>query len=150
MFLGIGLVDGPGAPLPVEERQLVELAVVIERFTVEPGEARLDGADVVTQTWPGMFELDAVPPHHVRPNLGTETQPERTAGELLEFPCQLGGDHRAAGERHGDTRREFESRSREGGRGGRRSDGQGHAGGRRGADGARGTGPDGPGPRVDE
>ena len=118
--LGIGLVDRSGAPLPVEERQLVELAVVVERFTAEPGEARLDGADVVTQTWTGMFELDAVAPHHVRPDLGAESQPERTAGELLEFPRQLGGDHRAAGERHGDTGREFESRGRDRGRGGSR------------------------------
>ena len=62
---GSGRFDRAGAPLRVEERQLVELAVVVERLAAEPGEASLHGQHIVTQAWTGVLEFDAVPANDV-------------------------------------------------------------------------------------
>ena len=72
----IGNVDRAGAPLTVEEVEIVELAVVIERFAAEAGEARLDRTDVVAQTRARVVELDAVATHHMRAHLRAEARAE--------------------------------------------------------------------------
>ena len=118
--LRVGRFDRTWAPLRVEERQLVELAVVVERLATESGEARLHGEDVVAQAWTGSLELDAVPANDVGAYLRAEPEPERSARGFLQLPRGLGGDHRAARERHGHTGRQFEPGRGDGGRGGRR------------------------------
>ena len=106
----IGNVDRAGAPLTVQEVEIVELAVVIERFAAEAGEARLDSTDVVAQTGARVVELDAVASHHMRAYLCAEAEPEAPARQFLELPGDLRRDHRAARERHRDTRRHLEAR----------------------------------------
>ena len=110
-----------GAPLPVQERELVEVTVVVEWSAAEPGETRLDGADVVAEPGSRMFEVDAVSANDVCAHLRTQPESEPAAGQLLEFPGVLGGDHRAAGEGDGDARRQVEARCAEC-RGGRRGE----------------------------
>ena len=107
---GSANVDRAGAPLTVEEVEIVELAVVIERFAAEAGEARLDGLDVVAQTGARVVELDAVAAHDVGAHLCAEAEPEAPARQFLEFPGHLRRDHRAARKRHRDTGRHLEAR----------------------------------------
>ena len=104
----IGGLDGPGAPLAVEEVEVVEVAVVVEWRTTETGEAGLHGEHVVTKARTGVVELDAVATGDVGPHLCAQPETEPAVGELLEFPGHLRRDHGTAWEGHGDACRELQ------------------------------------------
>ena len=61
-----------------------------------------------------MLELAPVAPHDVGAHLGAEPEAEAPAGRLLQLPCRLGGDHRAAGEGDGHPRSPGRGRRRRG------------------------------------
>lgn len=110
IHFGIGCIDGPGAPLRGDEVQIVEIAVVVELARPEGGETRFHGAHVVTQPWARLLEGHAVAPHDVRPDLGTDAEPELAAGGFLQLPCRRCRDERTTRKRHGDTGGQFKSR----------------------------------------
>src|SRR5918994_7158010 len=108
-------VDGPGGPLPVQERELDESSVVVKRdIATEGTEARSDRLDVIAQSGAWMFELRAVTALHVSTHLGAETKPEPAGRRLRQLPRHLGRDHRRPGKADGDTGEDVEARSGEG------------------------------------
>ena len=109
--LGIGRIDGAGAPLGRDEVHVVEIAVMVELAGPESREACLHGAHVVAQSRARLFEGHAVAAHHVRPDLGAETEPEPAAGGFLQFPRRRRRDEGTARKRDGDTGGQLEAGS---------------------------------------
>ena len=97
--------DRARTPLRVEERELVELAVMIELLATKAGETRLHCEYIVSETRAGPFKLAAVASNDVGPDLRAQAEAKVTAGRFLEFPGDLGGDHRAARKGNGDPGR---------------------------------------------
>ena len=103
----IGCGDRSRAPLGSDEVEIVELAVVIERPGPERGETRLHGEHVVAQPRTGMLEGHAVAPHDMRAHLRAQTEPELSAGRLLQFPRRRRRDEWTARKRNRDAGRQF-------------------------------------------
>ncbi len=98
----LGMVDRPGVEQGVHEREPVVLRLECGPSSrLEGLEHRLDAQDVVAQARAGRsVPISGVPAFHVAAHLRAQAQLEASARELLEVPCELGGDERAA--REGD------------------------------------------------
>ena len=103
IHFGISSVKGPGPPLRRNEIEVLKLAVVIKLPGAKRGEARLDGQQVVAQSWAGPFEVHAIAPHDMTAHLRAQTKPKLPAGCFLKLPCRSRCDERTARKSHRDA-----------------------------------------------